>query len=94
MAITFDKQPASRFGATQLLQPSASSVSSSAFGAQTYQIRVAASATVNIKVGDGAQTATSADPLLPSTIVDYITVTPGQRIAAFGTANVTVTEVS
>jgi hypothetical protein len=67
MAVTWDKQPSSRFGTTQLLQPSASSVSSSAFGAQTYQIRVSASATVNIKVGDGAQTATSADPLLPST---------------------------
>jgi hypothetical protein len=88
------KSGSSRLGTTQLLQPSANSVSSNAFGPNTTQIRVAASATVNIRVGDGAQTASSADPILPSTVIDYISVSPGQRIAAFGTANVTVTECS
>jgi hypothetical protein len=66
------------------------SVQSSAFGAQTYWIRVCAvgitGATndgVRINVGDNP-TASSTSALLPLNWFEYIKVTPGQKIAALG----------
>jgi hypothetical protein len=55
---------------------------SNAFGSQTYEIRVVADSACCIKIGDGAQTATTSDVFLPPNWVEYITVTPGQKIAA------------
>ena len=79
-------QHASRLGTTQTIAYDSSTAVSNAFGAQTYQVRVAANSACHIKIGDGAQTATTADPYLPAHWPEYITVTPGQRIAAIKAA--------
>jgi hypothetical protein len=64
------------------------SVQSTAFGSQTYMIRVCAvgveSATVDgvrINVGDNP-TASATSPLLAMNWVEYVKCTPGQKIAA------------
>jgi len=76
-------QDASRLSTTQTIAYTASSAAiTNAFGAQTYQIRVAANSACHIKIGDGVQTATTSDPFLPANWPEYITVTPGQRISA------------
>ena len=76
-------QDTSRYGTTQTIAYTGSSAAiSNAFGAQTYQIRVVANSACHIKIGDGAQTATISDPLLPAGIPEHVTVTPGQQIAA------------
>jgi hypothetical protein len=90
----FEKQKSSRLGTNNRIDPAGSSVSTPAFGAQTYQIRVVTTAAVNIKVGDGTVAATTNDPLMPTGVVDYVTVTPGQKLAAIGTATVHVTEMN
>lgn len=72
-----------RLGTTQTIAYTASSVAiTNAFGAQTYQIRLVANSACHVKIGDGAQTATTSDPFLPANIAEYVTVTPGQRISA------------
>ena len=57
------------------------------FGAQTRVIRVCASGAytatggVRIEVGDNP-TASNTSPLLPLNVIDYLIVSPGQKIAA------------
>lgn len=82
-------QGASRLGASQNLAFNAAggaSVASTAFGVQTYQVRVsftgAAGNGARITVGDGTPVAGAASTLLPANWVEYITVTPGQKLAA------------
>jgi hypothetical protein len=88
----------SRFGATTVFTLSGSSQASAAFGAETFQIRVATSGQpAHVKVDDGTPTATASDALMPADWVDYITVTPGQKIAVLqaGTAGLlSVTEIA
>jgi hypothetical protein len=69
---------------------------SSAFASTTYQIRVAAPSACFVKIGDGTLTAAATDALLPSTWVDYITVSPGQKISIFSPTiqTVSVTEIT
>ena len=69
---------------------------SAAFGSTTHQIRVAASANCFLKVGDGTPTAANTDALLPLTWVDYITVSPGQKISVFSPTiqTISVTEIT
>jgi hypothetical protein len=69
------------------------SAASSAFGTQTYQIRVAASAACFIKIGDQTPTAAATDAYLPANTVEYIKVVPGQKIAAFSATVQTVSVV-
>lgn len=57
-----------------------------AFGAQTRQIRLIANAACNYVIGDGTQTATTGSPYLGANWFEYITVTPGQKIAAIEAA--------
>jgi len=71
-----------RFGTTQVTAFTTNTAVPNAFGAQTYRVRLAATAACFIRIGDGVQTATVADVLLPAGVVDYVTVTPGQRISA------------
>jgi hypothetical protein len=61
MAQFFGKQPSSRIGVTSSLAVSSTvaSTATAAFGAQTYQISVAATVTTFIAVGDGTPTATT-----------------------------------
>jgi hypothetical protein len=82
-------QDSSRLGASQNLAFNAAgggSVASAAFGTQTYQVRVTftgpAGNGVRITVGDGTPTAGASSTLLPAGWVEYLTVTPGQKLAA------------
>jgi hypothetical protein len=87
-------QRSSRLAAAQNISPAGSSVPSTAFGAQTYQIRVCATAAVNYRVGDGTPTAVATDTLLPANTIEYVTCSPGQKLAAVGTATVNITEIA
>lgn len=72
-----------RFGVTQAVAFTASSAAAAnPFGGLTREIRLVANAACHIRIGDGAQTATTADPFLPAELIETVIVTPGQRIAA------------
>jgi hypothetical protein len=75
-------QLSSRFGAAQEVTVGAASAASAAFAAQTRQIRIAATSACRVVVGDGTPVATATDAYLPANTVEYVQVTPGQRIAA------------
>lgn len=72
-----------------------------AFGSQTFAIRLAVSGTglTHYRIGDttALPTAVTSDPYLPNTWVEYVIVTPGQKIAAItesSTATLTITEIT
>ena len=77
-------QDSSRIISTQTIAVSGTTASSSAFSSETFQVRVSSDTACNYKVGEGAasNTASTADPFLPVNWVEYVTVTPGQKIAA------------
>ena len=78
----FPKHPSSRVGGTQTIAFDASAAIANVFGPETYQLRLVADSACCFRVGDGAQTATTADPYLPANTVEYVIVNPGQRISA------------
>jgi hypothetical protein len=78
----FPKQPSSRNGLTQTIAFDASVGVTTAFGQETYQLRLVSNSACCYRIGDGAQTATSADAYLPANAVEYVIVSPGQRISA------------
>ena len=78
----FPKQNSSRAGVTQTIAYDASTAIANAFGPETYQVRLVANSACCFRIGDGAQTATTSDPFLPANVVDYVIVSPGQRISA------------
>lgn len=102
--------PSSRLGAGQNVAFNASggaSAASTAFGSQTYQIRVTISGTgfvagtggVRVRIGDQTPTAVSTDTFIPAaTPGEIFTVSPGQKIAVLGndagTGNLSVTELT
>lgn len=93
------QQDSSRLGVTQTISYDASVAITNAFGAQTYQVRLVATTACCVAIGDGVQTATVANPYLPANVPEYVTVSPGQRVAAIkftgGTAGVLyVTEIA
>jgi|SRR5215475_1910389 len=94
----FEKRPSSRQGASQNVAIGAASAASTALSAETFQIRIAATGNCHFRVGDGAPTALATDSYLPSGVVEYITVTPGQKIAVIqdgaATGNLSVTEMA
>lgn len=77
---------APRLGVTQVIAYDANVAITNAFGAQTRQLRLVSNSACNFKIGDGAQTATAADPYLPANWPICVTVTPGQRISALKAA--------
>jgi|RhiMetdeSRZDD1v2_1073273.scaffolds.fasta_scaffold797566_2 hypothetical protein len=96
----------SRLGASQNVAYNAAggaSAASTVFGAQTYQVRVVAISgvaaaigdAVRIVVGDGTPTATATSTVLSVNQAEYLTCTPGQKVAVLsnnastGTLNVT-----
>jgi len=91
-------QDSSRLGTNTTFTLSGSSQATAAFGAQTYQVRVAtAGQPAFIRIGDGTPTATASDPVVPASWVEYFTVTPGQKLACLqaGTAGtLSVTELA
>ena len=82
----FPKQPSSRAGATQTVAFNASVAIADAFGPETWQIRLVADAACCYRIGDGTQTATVADSFLPANTIEYVIVSPGQRISAIKAA--------
>jgi hypothetical protein len=82
----FPKQPSSRVGITQTIAFDGSVGAAGKFGAETFQIRLTASSACCYRIGDGTQTATTADIFLPANTVEFVTVTPGQNIAAIKAA--------
>ena len=82
----FPKQPSSRAGATQIIAFDASVAITNAFGPETWQLRLVADSACCYRIGDGAQTATAADIFLPANTIEYVIVSPGQRIAAIKAA--------
>jgi hypothetical protein len=94
----FSKALSSRAGVTTVITMSAGSQATAAFGAQTYQIRVSTGAQpAFIKIGDGTPTAGTGDMILGANVVDYFSVTPGQKAAVVqgGTAGtISITEMS
>src|ERR1700761_5339287 len=82
----FPKHPASRVATTQTIAFDSSAAITSKFGSETYQLRLVANSACCYRIGDGAQTATTADIFLPANTVEYVTVTPGQNIAAIKSA--------
>jgi hypothetical protein len=79
-------QQAPRLSTTQTIAYDGSVAVTNAFGAQTYQIRLVANSACHVAIGDGAQTATTANTLLPANWVETVAVTPGQRISAIKAA--------
>jgi hypothetical protein len=92
------KETSSRISvSSSLAVSSTASATTAAFGAQTYQIRVAAVTTgAFVNVGDGSPSAASSSAFIPANQFDYFTVTPGQKLVALGQAgagSVIVTEM-
>jgi hypothetical protein len=83
MALTWDKMPSSRITSSTRFALTTASQATAAFGAQTYQIRVATGNLVgSVKIGDGTPTADSTgSAVMGSNVIDYFCVTPGQKCA-------------
>jgi len=99
MAITYDKAPGSRPGTSQNITTGSSPTQTTAFGAQTYQVRVATgAASAFIKIGDNPTAASTGDSMeIGANVVDYFIVTPGQKASVVqGSASgaITFTEMS
>lgn len=92
----------SRVGVTQIISYDGTTAITNAFGLQTYQIKIASTTACNYHIYDAGGSATASnttDPWLPANWIDYVTVSPGQKISAIkasgGTAGIlTVTELS
>jgi hypothetical protein len=82
----FPKHPSSRVGATQTIAYDASAAIANAFGSETFQLRLVANSACCYRIGDGAQTATIVDTFLPANVIEYVIVSPGQRISAIKAA--------
>lgn len=59
---------------------------SAAFGAQTRQIRINATSACHILISESPTAQVNVDALLPANWVEYITVTPGQKISVVRSA--------
>lgn len=79
-------QQSARNSTTQTIGYDGNVAVTNPFGSETYQIRLVANSACHYKIGDGAQTAAATDPFLPANWVEYVTVTPGQRISAIKAA--------
>jgi hypothetical protein len=82
----FPKHPSSRAGSTQTVAFNASVAITNAFGPETYQLRLVADSACCYRIGNGTQTATSADIFLPANVIEYVIVSPGQSISAIKAA--------
>lgn len=78
----------SRVGVTQTVAYDATVPVTNAFAAGTYQIKIVANSACHYRVYDstGTATATTADPFLPANWIEYLTVSPGQKISAIKAA--------
>jgi hypothetical protein len=78
----FPKQQSSRVGKTQMIHfHGKNHPIENSFGADTYQVRLVADEACCYRIGDGEQTATIRDVYLPKNVIEYVIVSPGQRIS-------------
>lgn len=85
-----------RLGTVHDFTLSGSSQQTAAFGAQTYCVRIATTDQPAFFAIGSNPTATTGDHIMPAASVDYVTVTPGQKIAvlqADTAGELTVTEL-
>lgn len=78
---------------TQKLASSGTSSQSSAFGSNIEYIRLVSDAAVHVEFGKNP-TATTSTIYIPAGDVEYFKVSEGEKIAAIGSANVYITELS
>lgn len=106
----YPKASSSRQGVSQNVAFAASGGASAAvtnpFGTETYQIMLTVSGTgfvagtggVRVRIDSGTPTATATDTFIPTGVIAYFTVTPGQKVAVIGNdagvGNLSVTELS
>ena len=87
-----------RPGTTQKVSPSGSSAATAAkFGTQTEYVRIAADADCHIEFGGNGSsdpTATTSTIFIPADQPEIFKVSPGEKVASIGSANVFVTEMS
>ena len=83
----FPKQASSRVGTTQTIAFDASAAITNPFGPETFQLRLVADSACCYRIGNGAQTATTADAFLPANVIEYVIVSPGQSISAIKAAS-------
>ena len=83
----FPKQPSSRVGVTQTIAFDGSTAVTNVFGPETYQLRLVADSACCYRIGNGAQTATTADAFLPANVIEHVIVSPGQSISAIKAAS-------
>jgi hypothetical protein len=101
MAVSWDKAPCSRIGSSSIFTLTTASQTTTALGAQTYEVRVATNGSVTtcfIRTGDGTVTAdTTSGAIMGANVVDYFTISPGQKVAVIGgtaAGIVSITEMS
>jgi hypothetical protein len=84
----WNQQPSARNITTQTIPYDGTVAITNAFGTQINQIRLVANSACHYRVYDvgGTATATAADPFLPANSLEYVTVTPGQKISAIKAA--------
>lgn len=99
MALVRDS--AARFGATNnvVIATTSTAVASTAFGSQTYQIRVASPSACFVAVvtpltaSTTDATAATTSAYLPANFPEYIKVSPGQKLSAFSATLQTISVV-
>ena len=82
-------QNASREGVTQAVAYTGTAATSSAFGTQTYQIRLAANSACHYLVSETSNVVlptVATGAYLPAQWVEYVTVSPGQKISVIRAA--------
>lgn len=87
-----------RLGTNQTITMSGSSQQSTAFGAQTFAIRLAtAGQPAFFEIGASPAASASTSPVMPANTSELFTVTPGQKVAVLeaGTAGaISITELT
>lgn len=76
----------SRLGTTQAVAYTGTAGTSSAFGSQTYRVRIVANSACCFLVTQAGTAAQTTDKFLPALWVEYITVNPGEKISAIRAA--------
>lgn len=80
------RQPSARTGVVQKIAFDGNVAASNPISAEIFQVCLTADAACNYAIGDGSQTASTSTPFLPANIIKYVSVTPGQSIAAIKAA--------
>ena len=89
MAFNYGLRPTT----VQMMSSSGTSSQSSAFAAYTYYVRICADADCHILFGSNP-TATSSSIFIPADQPEIFKVNPGEKVAAIGSANVSVSELA